>query len=137
MPTTGLAALEEPFTLIAGDDTVEECLFRACVVEVVVDDVVAECSPCHASGLESRDGLAERAGKPVRVGLVRVSLEGRWRLERLLDPVQARRDQRREGEIRVDVATRNPGLDAKSRPVTHDPETARPVVAAPRQCRRR
>src|SRR5437868_15229649 len=40
---SSLATFEEPLPLIGGDDLVEQRLLRPRVVEVVIDDVVAEC----------------------------------------------------------------------------------------------
>jgi len=42
-PRAGSATFEEAFALVAGDHAVEELLLRAAVVEVVLDDLVAEC----------------------------------------------------------------------------------------------
>jgi hypothetical protein len=52
---TRLAALEESLALVAGDDRVEQPLLGARVVEVVVDDVVAERCPRHRARLERLD----------------------------------------------------------------------------------
>ena len=71
----------------------------------------------------------------LRIGLVRVALERRRKRELVFDPVQPRGDDRREGEVRVDVATRDPRLHAPRRAVPHDPEAARPVVVSPGQRR--
>src|SRR3954464_14498196 len=140
MPTRGRApsaTLEQPLALVAGDDLVEQPLLRARVVEVVVDDVVAERAPRERSLLERRDRLAQRRREPLRVRLVGVALERRRRLEPLLDPVDPGGEQRREREVRVDVAARDARLDAQRRAVAHDAEAARPVVLPPRERRRR
>jgi hypothetical protein len=71
MPTTGLSTLEEPLALVAGDDTVKECLLGAGVIQIVVDDVVAESAP----------------GDNARMRCPRVAEATRG----LLDPVQAAR----------------------------------------------
>ncbi len=42
MPIRGLATFEESLPLVAGDDAIEQLLLGAPVVQVVVDDVVAE-----------------------------------------------------------------------------------------------
>ena len=60
MPITGfLATLVHPFPLVARDYLVEEPLLGAGVVQVVVDDVVAQCAPCERALLERRDRLAQ------------------------------------------------------------------------------
>src|SRR5438132_3720917 len=86
LTTAKLATLEEPLPLVAGDDLVEQPLLRAPVVEVVVDDLVAERRTCHRPRLQRRDGLAQRRREPLRVGLVRVPLERRRELELVPDP---------------------------------------------------
>src|SRR5438105_8492897 len=137
MPMTGLATLVQPLAFVARDDLVEQTLLRTRVVEVVVDDVVAERRAGHRSLLERVGRLTERRGKALRVRLVRVALERRRQLEPLLDAVEPRRDQRRERQVRVDVTARNPGLDPRRGPVADDAETAGAVVVAPGQRRRR
>src|SRR5579862_1163738 len=104
MPTSGLATFEEPLALPRGDDAVEQALLRAAVVQIVIDDVVAERRTRDRTGLERRDRVAERGRETFGVRLVRVPLERRRQLQSLLDPVQAGGDQGREREIRVDVA---------------------------------
>ena len=54
-----LSALVEPLPLVAGDGLVEEALLRARVVQVVVDDVVAERGARHRALLERGDSLTE------------------------------------------------------------------------------
>src|SRR5918992_1519679 len=137
MPMTGLPTLEEPFALVAGDDTVEDCLLRSCVVQVVVDDVIAERSTRDRSRLERGYRFAERPGEPLGVRLVGVALERRRRLEALLDPVQPGRNQCGERQVRVDVTAGNPRLDAQRRPVADDAKSAGTVVVAPGERRRR
>src|SRR5262249_3615416 len=81
IPTTGLvpgsATLEHPLALVTGDDLVEEPLLRPCVVEVVVDDLVAEDPVRHRPALERRDRIPERMREAPDVRLVRVALERR------------------------------------------------------------
>src|SRR5262245_54736339 len=54
------ATLEHPRALVAGDDLVEEALLRARVVEVVVDDLVAEEPARDVATLELADRVTER-----------------------------------------------------------------------------
>src|SRR5258708_23090966 len=103
IPTTGLATFEHPLPLVARDHLVEQTLLRARVVEVVIDDLVAEELPGDRPLLERRDRVAERVREAPHVGLVRVALERGPELELLLDPVQARAQQPCEHEIRVRV----------------------------------
>ena len=60
IPMSGLAALEEPLPLVARDDLVKEPLLGTRVVQVVVDDLVAECLARHGTRLERLDCLPER-----------------------------------------------------------------------------
>src|SRR6185503_3737321 len=129
--------LEVPLPFPVRDEAVEEPLLGSRVVEVVVDDLVAERGARHGPRLERGDRVAQGRGEPLRVGLVCVALERRRRLELLLEPVEARRDQRREREVRVDVAARNPCLDPASLAVPDNAEAARAVVVPPGERRRR
>src|ERR1700704_521560 len=136
MPTTGLATLEHPLPFVGGHDLVEEPLLRTRVVQIVIDDLVAEQRPRNRPALESRDCLAQRAGKTLDVGLVRVALERRPELELLLDAVQTRSNQRSEREIRIRIGTGNARLRAKRLAVPDDAVAAGAVVVAPGQRRR-
>src|SRR5262245_38046586 len=137
IPISGLATLEHPLALVAGDDLVEEPLLRARVVQVVVDDLVAERGARHRSRLERGRRLAQARREARDVGLVRVALERRLELEALLDAVQARGEQRGEREVRVRVGAGDASLRAQRVAVPDDAEAARAVVVAPRECRRR
>src|SRR5260221_1905295 len=103
MPTKGLATFEHPLALVARHGLVEETLLGTRVVQVVVDDLVAEQRACNRAALEPRDRVAQRAREPLDVGLVRVPNERRPELELLLDAVEARGEQRREREIGIRV----------------------------------
>src|SRR3989440_5134479 len=87
IPTTGLATLEHPLPLVARHGLVEQLLLGARVVEVMVDDLVAEQRARDRALLEARDRLAQRVRETLRVGDVRVALERRAELELVLDPV--------------------------------------------------
>src|SRR5437763_5718868 len=137
MPTTGLATFEEAFTLVTRHDLIVEPLLGVTVVQVVVDDLVAERRARHRPFLERRDRFPQRRGESLRVRLVSVALERRRQLEPVLDPVETGRDQCGEREIRVHVAAGNPGLDALGGSVPDDAEAARPVVVPPGERRRR
>src|SRR5207245_2882458 len=58
-------------------------------------------------------------------------------LELVLDPVEARRQQRREREVRVRVRARDPRLGPQRGAAADDAEAARAVVVAPCEGRRR
>src|SRR5438067_7581065 len=137
IPTTGLATLEHPLPLVAGHDLVEEPLLGPRVVQVVVDDLVAQSGPGHRTRLQRRDRLAQRPWEPLRVRHVRVPLQRRRQRQLPLDPVQPGRDQRRERQIRIDVAARDPRIDPQPRPATDDAEPTRAVVVPPGERRRR
>ena len=133
-----LAAFIHALALVAGDRLVEEALLRARVVQVVVDDVVAEGGARHRPLLERRDRLAQRVGEALGVGLVGVALERRRQLELVLDPVAGRRRaaRRRRGT----GSTSPPGMRVSVRSagaVADDAEAARAVVVAPGERRRR
>src|ERR687885_1148379 len=128
MPPAGIATLEQPLALVARHHLVEEPLLGARVVEVVVDDVVSERTPRDQASLERGDRLAQRPREALRIRLVRVSLERRRQLELPLDPVQAAREQRGEGEVWVDVAAGDAGLGAETLAAADDAEPAGAVV---------
>src|ERR1043166_8170074 len=86
------ATLEHPLALVARDDLVEEALLGARVVEVVVDDLVAEKPARDLATLELPGRVAERVREAGHVRRVGVPLEGRPELEPFLDPVQPRRE---------------------------------------------
>src|SRR5438874_5900453 len=137
MPTIGLATFEESLPFPAGDDLVEEPLLGAAVVQVVLDDLVAERGARDVPLLERRDRLAQRRREALGVRLVGVPLERRRQLELLLDPVQPSREERGEREVWVHVAAGDARLDPLARIVADDPEAAGAVVAAPGERRRR
>ena len=115
------ARSKHPLALVAGDDLVEEALLGARVVQVVVDDLVAErlagdrAEP-RAPSIASRSVCGKRFG----VRLVGVALERRRQLELVLDPVQPGGEHRGEREVRVDVAARDPRLRPQRRAVADD-----------------
>src|SRR5262245_33237606 len=137
MPTTGLATLVQPLALPARHDPIEDCLLRAGVVQIVIDDVVAERGASHCPALQSGDRLPQRRREPIGRRLVRVPLERRRKLQRLLDPMKPGGEHRREREIGVHVAPGDPRLDPQGRAGSDNAEPARAVVASPRQRRRR
>src|ERR1051326_6494029 len=137
IPTTGLATLEHPLPLVARHGLVEQLLLGARVVEVMVDDLVAEQRARNRALLEARDRLAQRMREALRVGDVRVTLERRPELELVLDPVQPGGEQRRECEVRVRVRARDARLRAQRRSLADDAEAARAVVVSPGERRRR
>src|SRR5687767_4371730 len=98
---TSLPALEEPLALVAGDDLVEEALLGARVVQVVVDDVVAERRARHRPLLERRDRLAQGVREALGVRLVRIPFERGRQLELVLDPVEPGREERGEAQVGV------------------------------------
>src|SRR5947209_8068019 len=124
IPTRGLATLEHPLALVARHDLIEQLLLRPRVVEVVVDDLVAEQPACSCSLLELDDRIAQRMRESLRVGFVRIPLERRFELELLLDAVEPRREQRRKREIRVRVGAGDARLGSQRRAVADDAEAA-------------
>src|SRR2546421_2000544 len=64
---SSLPTLEEPFAFVRRDDLVENRLLRACVVQVVVDHVLAECRPRHLAVVQLGDGVAQRMWKALHV----------------------------------------------------------------------
>src|SRR5262249_39047073 len=137
IPTTGLTTFEQPLTLVARHHFIVETLLGPAVVQVVIDDLVTERRASHRPAVERVDRLPQRGRKALRVRLVRVPLErGRYG-QRVLDPVQPGRDQRREREVGVHVAAGDPRLDTLRGAVADDAEAARAVVVTPRERRRR
>src|SRR5438270_11727617 len=55
IPTSGLATFEHPLPLVARHGLVEEALLGTGVVEVVVDNLVAEQAPRDGAAFEARD----------------------------------------------------------------------------------
>src|SRR5262245_12037053 len=78
-PSTS-AAFEVPLALPVGHVLVEERLLGARIVEVVVDDLVAERRARHRAFLQRRDRVAQGVREALGVGLVRIA---RQRLRRL------------------------------------------------------
>src|SRR5438067_2062874 len=103
MPIRGLATLEHALALVGGHGLVEQVLFGARVVEVVVDHIVPEQPAGDAARLEPGDRVAECVRKSLHVGLVRVPLERWFELELLLDSVQPGGQERGEREVRVRI----------------------------------
>src|SRR5436309_10016330 len=134
---SSLPTLEQPLPLIAGNYLVEQGLLGARVVQVVVDDVVAERLAGHPALLEARDGVTQCVGETLHVRLVGVALELGREGQLLLDAAEARRQEGGETEVRVHVRARDPRLGAQVLAVADDAEAARPVVVAPRERRRR
>src|SRR5829696_4993135 len=139
MPIRGRVSptLEHALALVARDDLVEHSLLRPRVIQIVIDDLVAERGPCDRALLERLDRLAQRVWKALRVRLVRVPLERRWQLEPFLDPVEPGGDQRGEREVRVDISAGKARLDSLPGTVPDDPEAASAVVVPPRKRGRR
>src|SRR5215210_2283828 len=133
----GSAALEQPLTLVAGNDLVEEALLRARIIEVVVDDVVAQRRAGDGAVFQRRDRLAQRMREALGVRFVRIALESRRQRRVVLDPVQAGRQQRREREVGIDVAAGNPRLRSQRSAVPDDAKAAGAVVVAPGERRGR
>src|SRR5579863_4380765 len=65
------------------------------------------------------------------LGLVGVALEHGLQRKVVVDPVKARRDQRRERQVGVEVRPAGAVLEAKRRPVANDPQSAGAVVVTP------
>src|SRR5947209_2929788 len=103
MPTSGLATLEHPLPLVTRHDLVEETLLGACVVQIVIDHLVAEQRARDRTALEPGDRLAQRVREALDIGLVGIPLERRPEFELLLDAVKAGGEQRSEREIWVRV----------------------------------
>src|SRR5215470_2988372 len=113
-----LDPFKEPHELPVGDGLVEGLLLEPAVVEVVLDDSLAE-------------GLARRLGHLAELGvLVGVAVVEPGRLEPLVDPVKAGRDRRGEGEIRVGVGARDAVFHTETRPLPAEAEPAGTVVPA-------
>src|SRR5713226_7070941 len=128
---SSLPTLEEPFAFVTRDHLVELRLLGARVVQVVVDHVVAERLPRHRPVLQGSNRIAKRMGESLDIGFIRVAFERGPKVQLLLDPVEAGRDQGSNGQVRVYVCSRDARFGAQMLAVTNDPETARPVVMAP------
>src|SRR5689334_16166504 len=117
---------------------IERLLLEPRGMQVVVDDTVAERGACDAALLELADRFAERLRDLGQRGvLVGVALVGLRRLQLARDAMQAGRDRRREGEVRIGVGARDAVLDAKRCALTTQAKATRPVVPARHDARRR
>src|SRR5262249_22920409 len=126
------AALEHACPLVVRHDLVEQALLGLAVVEVVRPHVLAEDLLRERALLPQLDRFAQRRWERLCLaGLVRVALQLRAGVRRLLDPVETGREQRRVAEVRVHVGSGDPALDPARLTVADDPEPARPVVATP------
>src|SRR5262249_33227680 len=105
MPTTGASAtLEHAAPLVVSDDLVEQALLGAAVVQIVLPDRLAERALGELARLPERDGLAQRRGERLGLGLrVGVADQLGPRVDAVLDPVEPGGEQRRIAEIGVDV----------------------------------
>src|SRR4051794_28519277 len=105
-PNTPSDSFEVAIKLPAGDRSVVGRLLDARRVQVMLDDQIAEGRPSRLAPRQALDRLAQAAGDPGQVWrLVRIPDKRRWRLQSLLDAVQASGDRGREREVRVDVST--------------------------------
>src|SRR6187402_2462431 len=89
---TGSGALGIALAFPVGDVPIEEPLLGTRVVEVVVDDLVAEGLAGDRAALERVDRVPHRAREPVGARLVGVSLERGREAQPPFDPVDARGD---------------------------------------------
>src|SRR5580693_2860911 len=106
MPTTGRASSEPLKTthpLPIGDGGVECGKLNPRVVQVMLDDVVAECLASDPRRREQVSGLGQRGRQPLPTAVISVAGQRLWQLQFLLDAVQASGDQGRHREILVDV----------------------------------
>src|SRR5688572_23393247 len=126
-------ALEVAIKLPAGDRAVVDGLFATGGVQVMLHDDVAERGAGGLAGLQAGGRLTEAQGDPGEIlGLVRVAGERCWRLQLLLDAVEAGRDRGGERQVRVHVGAGDPVLQPDAaRPAADKPEAERPIVAAP------
>src|SRR5688500_17218140 len=128
---TGLASLEEALPLVAGDGLVKEPLLRLRVVQVVVDDLVAERLTCHRTSLELVNGLTKRRRNARQIGIrIRVALEHRRRLNPVFEPAQARCEHGCESEVRVRVGAGDARLVAGAVDVPEDGASIRAGLEA-------
>ena len=94
-------------------------------------DLLAEGLPHPLRLFPQLDRAREVVGNAGRIGDIGVALEGRLELEPSIDAVESRRDDARDSEIGVDVATRHAVLQAQRWAVAHQAQRARAVVASP------
>ena len=132
--------LEPAHQLPVGDAAVVFELLPLGGVHVVLDHVVAERLAQHA--WTCRGTRSPRAGSSGTSGsalpTIGVARERRLELELLLDAGEAGRDQRREGEIRVEVGAADAALDAdRLAALAAQAEAGGAVVAAPDRLGRR
>src|SRR5215470_277602 len=133
-----LDPFKEPHELPVGDGLVEGLLLEPAVVEVVLDDSLAEGLARQLRALQLVERLAQRLGHLAELGvLVGVAVVEPGRLEPLVDPVKAGRDRRGEGEIRVGVGARDAVFHTETRPLPAEAEPAGTVVPACRDARGR
>src|SRR5204863_1846800 len=107
-------------------------------VRVVLDDLGAEGRAREGARLEGGERVAQVAGHARELArCVQIAAEARRRFELALDPVEARGERGREGEIRIRVRAGDAALDAQTLVVTDDAEARGAVVVTPGEARRR
>src|SRR5438552_11520235 len=128
-----LNSLEQSQQFPVGDGLVEGLLLEAAVMEVMLDDSLAQGLARQLRPLELGECLPQRLGHlaelRVLVGIAVVKL---GRLELLVDAVETRGDGRGEGQVRVGVGSRAAGFHAEAVPLSAEAEATGAVVPARR-----
>src|SRR6218665_2070959 len=109
------------------------------VLEVVVDNFVAECLAGNDCFLEQVGVFGQSPRDPRHTALVGVTCEGIFEFKLMVDTVQTRGDHGRDGEVLVDVTTAYSGFHAHSVPVADNTAGAGAGVQSPgkgRGCKR-
>src|SRR5262249_9134130 len=127
-----LPALEHAAALVVRHNLVELPLLVGRVVRVMALDRLTEGRADEVAGIPELLGLAERRREGFRLTrLIRIPLQLRTGIGLVLDPVEPRRQQRREGEVRVRISPRDSALHAPRLAVADDAEAAGAVVTSP------
>src|SRR6478735_12272834 len=119
-----------------GHCAVERSQLDARIVQIMLDDIVAEGLMRHLGLAEQRRRFRQGGRQPFRPAGIGVALQRFRQFQLPLDAVQPARDQRRNAEVLVDVTAGRTAFHPHAVPVPYDAQRAGAVVHPPRDRRR-
>src|SRR5262245_15195338 len=118
-----LRSLEVALALPRSHHLVELALLGLEKVQVMLHHIGTEALAGELAPLELGDRLAQRGGHAWQIArCIDIALEDRRRLDLVGYSIQAGRDRRGVGDIRVGVGARKPALDPQRRAMADHPE---------------